>query len=182
MFTAWYIACGVQLSGRVIISTYFHFSKLGMTLKARGTFPDRYVANILPISPYTLLTSGLSKDLLLAYFSFSSNLFSQSSAKLLLPVNPRMFRILNYASVAPWPYFFELKSIISSSASCCLLFLMGTTFPFRACLIFLRYSKSFCTFDVRLRVFYFLVSTFFVGFVLAFSLFLTIPIVIVDNL
>ena len=50
------MACGVQLSGRVIINTYFHFYKFGITLNARGTFPERYVANILPISPYTLLT------------------------------------------------------------------------------------------------------------------------------
>lgn len=96
------------MSGRVINKTYFHFSRLGITLKAFGTLPERYVEKILPISPYTLRTYGLSKDFELASFNFSSNLFSQSDESELFPVKPSILRMLASALDGRTYYFLEL--------------------------------------------------------------------------
>lgn len=50
ILVAWNMACGVQFCGFVMANTYFHFTSFGITLKARGIFPLRYVENIWPIS------------------------------------------------------------------------------------------------------------------------------------
>jgi hypothetical protein len=64
-----------------------------MTLNAFGTFPLRYVEKILPISPYTLLTSGLSIDFELTYLSLSSSFLSHAYYPIFSSLRPKMFKI-----------------------------------------------------------------------------------------
>ena len=69
-----------------------------MILKALGTFPLRYLVNIFPIYPKTLLTSGLSMDFSSTSLSFFSKISSQLFPAFVC-VSPKIFIRLIYASI-----------------------------------------------------------------------------------
>ncbi len=176
MFTAWNIACGVHFYGCVSYNTYRHLSKFGITLKALGTFPLRYVEKIRPIYPNTLRTSGLSIDLEFTSFNFSYNFFSQDYSPMFPSFKPKRFNMfISYWFADVLKFYSGATSSMFSYSACWFCLLFNDTFVFLLWIFaFLLPYTTFLIWDTLLYAFYFFVNALTLPFVWeAFLLFFT---------